>query len=71
MLLLEAGGANDTPTHLAASERFDIAFNPDLDLNWGYKTEPQLGGQTIDYSRGKGLGGSTAVLDSPKTQDIH
>jgi choline dehydrogenase-like flavoprotein len=32
-------------------------------MNWGYKTEPQtqLNGQIIDYSRGKGLGGSTAI----------
>jgi choline dehydrogenase-like flavoprotein len=32
-------------------------------LNWGYKTEPQshLNNQQIDYSRGKGLGGSTAI----------
>lgn len=32
-------------------------------MNWGYKTVPQnhLKGQQIDYSRGKGLGGSTAI----------
>jgi choline dehydrogenase-like flavoprotein len=32
-------------------------------MNWGYKTLPQthLKGQQIDYSRGKGLGGSTAI----------
>jgi choline dehydrogenase-like flavoprotein len=32
-------------------------------LNWGYKTQPQtqLKGQQIDYSRGKGLGGSSAI----------
>ena len=31
--------------------------------NWGYQTVPQsrLGGREIDYSRGKGLGGSTAI----------
>ena len=31
--------------------------------NWGYKTVPQkeLDGREIDYSRGKGLGGSTAI----------
>lgn len=31
--------------------------------NWGYKTLPQdnLKGREIDYSRGKGLGGSTAI----------
>ncbi|EHL00909.1 putative Choline dehydrogenase [Glarea lozoyensis 74030] len=32
-------------------------------LNWGYKTAPQthLKGQEVDYSRGKGLGGSSAI----------
>jgi choline dehydrogenase-like flavoprotein len=32
-------------------------------MNWFYKTVPQthLAGQEIDYSRGKGLGGSTAI----------
>lgn len=32
-------------------------------LNWGYKTVPQdqCGGREIDYSRGKGLGGSSAI----------
>ncbi len=32
-------------------------------MKWGYKTTPQthLKGQEIDYSRGKGLGGSTAI----------
>jgi choline dehydrogenase-like flavoprotein len=32
-------------------------------MNWHYKTVPQthLAGQEIDYSRGKGLGGSTAI----------
>lgn len=32
-------------------------------MNWGYKTTPQtqLKGQQIDYSRGRGLGGSTAI----------
>lgn len=31
--------------------------------NWGYKTIPQeqLNRREIDYSRGKGLGGSTAI----------
>lgn len=32
-------------------------------MNWGYKTVPQthLKGQEIDYSRGRGLGGSSAI----------
>ena len=33
------------------------------DMNWGYKTVPQAhcDGREIDYSRGKGLGGSTSI----------
>lgn len=32
-------------------------------MNWGYKTTPQPGldGRQLDYSRGKGLGGSSAI----------
>lgn len=32
-------------------------------MNWGYKTTPQegCGGREIDYSRGKGLGGGSAI----------
>lgn len=38
-----------------------MAFREDSPLNWAYETEPQARGQKIDYSRGKGLGGSTAI----------
>jgi choline dehydrogenase-like flavoprotein len=33
------------------------------DMNWGYKTTPQAdcGGRELDYSRGRGLGGSSAI----------
>lgn len=63
VLLLEAGGSNETNEHLLADERFNVAFSPNSPLNWNYKTTPQnhLSGQEIDYSRGKGLGGSTAI----------
>ncbi|KUJ16043.1 alcohol oxidase [Mollisia scopiformis] len=63
VLLLEAGGSNDSIQHLPATERFNVAFSPDSPLNWNYKTvlQTQLNGQEIDYSRGKGLGGSTAI----------
>lgn len=63
VLLLEAGGENNNVAHLSAAERFNVAFSPGSPLNWGYKTAPQtqLDGQVIDYSRGKGLGGSTAI----------
>ncbi|KAM3069359.1 hypothetical protein ACMFMF_008576 [Clarireedia jacksonii] len=63
VLLLEAGDSNETLEHLPAAERFNIAFSPGSSLNWHYKTtrQQQLRGQEIDYSRGKGLGGSTAI----------
>ncbi|TLD18294.1 glucose-methanol-choline oxidoreductase protein [Venturia nashicola] len=63
VLLLEAGGTNETTEHLSSDERFNVAFSPNSPLNWNYKTTPQnqLSGQEIDYSRGKGLGGSTAI----------
>jgi choline dehydrogenase-like flavoprotein len=62
-LLLEAGSSNSNAANLSAADRFTVAFAPDSPLNWLYKTTPQnhLSGQEIDYSRGKGLGGSTAI----------
>ncbi|KAL3420704.1 glucose-methanol-choline oxidoreductase [Phlyctema vagabunda] len=62
VLLLEAGGDNSNPELFVPSERFTLAFSQP-DLNWGYKTTPQkfCKDREIDYSRGKGLGGSTAV----------
>ena len=63
VLLVEAGSSNAETTHLSGSERFEVAFAPDSKLNWHYKTAPQnhLSGQEVDYSRGRGLGGSTAI----------
>jgi choline dehydrogenase-like flavoprotein len=63
VLLLEAGGPNDSLDKLSGDDRFRLAFSPGSPLNWGYKTQPQnqLSGQEIDYSRGRGLGGSTAI----------
>ncbi|KAH7034753.1 GMC oxidoreductase-domain-containing protein [Microdochium trichocladiopsis] len=64
VLLLEAGGSNDGIAHLSGAERFAVAFQPGSPLNWSYKTTPQRhldNNQEIDYSRGKGLGGSTAI----------
>ncbi|EPE36530.1 FAD/NAD(P)-binding protein [Glarea lozoyensis ATCC 20868] len=63
VLLLEAGGSNDNVAHLSAAQRFEVAFSENSPLNWNYKTaeQHQLAGQRIDYSRGRGLGGSTAI----------
>ncbi|TVY48290.1 Alcohol dehydrogenase [acceptor] [Lachnellula occidentalis] len=62
VLLLEAGGDNKDSQNLVPADRFAVAFTLPS-LNWGYETAPQthLKGQKIDYSRGKGLGGSTAI----------
>ncbi|KAK6087260.1 putative aldehyde dehydrogenase [Seiridium cupressi] len=61
VLLLEAGGMNEDAAHLTGAQRFEVAFREGSLLNWSYKTEPQWSNQQIDYSRGKGLGGSTAI----------
>lgn len=60
VLLLEAGGTNSGFESMSGSERYEVAFKEDSSANWGYKTVPQHG-RLIDYSRGKGLGGSTAI----------
>ena len=59
---MEAGGQNKDVSYMVPADRFTLAFK-EPQLNWGYKTVPQtqLKGQEIDYSRGKGLGGSTAI----------
>ncbi|KAI1846697.1 hypothetical protein JX266_007270 [Neoarthrinium moseri] len=61
VLLVEAGGLNEDAAHLTGAQRYEVAFREKSPLNWGYRTQPQLKGQEIDYSRGKGLGGSTAI----------
>jgi choline dehydrogenase-like flavoprotein len=62
VLLIEAGGDNKDASYRVPADRFTLAFK-EATMNWGYKTVPQthLKGQQIDYSRGKGLGGSTAI----------
>lgn len=62
VLVLEAGGPNNDQEYLIPADRFAL-FGSQPSLNWGYKTEPceHLSGQQIDYSRGKGIGGSTAI----------
>lgn len=61
MLLLEAGGTNIDPDHQTYGERhWTLATAPGY--NWGYKTVPQVQlDREIDQSRGKGLGGSSAI----------
>jgi choline dehydrogenase-like flavoprotein len=63
VLLVEAGSEAVDEAYLTASERYNVAFDHDKFSNWGYKTtaQAQLAGQEIDYSRGKGLGGTTSI----------
>jgi choline dehydrogenase-like flavoprotein len=62
VLLLEAGGTNSEPSSRPIADRY-TTFYTHPHYNWGYQTVPQkhLLGRTIDYSRGKGLGGSSAI----------
>lgn len=61
VLLLEAGGKNEDRNHRVDGQRWTTFMNQDM--NWGYKTAPQThcDDREIDYSRGKGLGGSSAI----------
>ncbi|KAK9778880.1 hypothetical protein SCAR479_04116 [Seiridium cardinale] len=61
VLLLEAGGANDDHSLRVDGQRWQTLLRQGL--NWGYKTVPQehCANREIDYSRGKGLGGSSAI----------
>ncbi|KAL2177491.1 uncharacterized protein P884DRAFT_200430 [Thermothelomyces heterothallicus CBS 202.75] len=61
VLLLEAGGQNGDPNLRVDGQRWLTFTNKDV--NWGYKTTPQThcAGRELDYSRGLGLGGSSAI----------
>ncbi|XXG96269.1 hypothetical protein Hte_002550 [Hypoxylon texense] len=61
VLLLEAGGNNADLNLRVDGQRWATFMNKDM--NWGYKTAPQehCDNREIDYSRGRGLGGSSAI----------
>ncbi|CAF9922341.1 MAG: hypothetical protein HETSPECPRED_005044 [Heterodermia speciosa] len=62
ILLIEAGGPNTDLKHQSFGTRYwTLATAPGYD--WAYKTVPQehLQGREISYSRGRGMGGSTAI----------
>ncbi|KAI1096782.1 GMC oxidoreductase [Rostrohypoxylon terebratum] len=61
VLLVEAGGANDDRNLRVDGQRWTTFQN--AGMNWGYETAPQehCAGRRLDYSRGLGLGGSSAV----------
>ncbi|KAI1462283.1 GMC oxidoreductase [Annulohypoxylon moriforme] len=61
VLLVEAGGKNEDKDLRVDGQRY-LTFQ-NKGMNWGYKTVPQehCAGRELDYSRGLGLGGSSAV----------
>lgn len=62
VLLVESGGDGSDENLRNPYERYMNAFiRPEL--SYGYSTTPQtaLGGLSLPYARGKGLGGSSAV----------
>lgn len=61
VLLLEAGGRNDDKSLRVDGKRWTTFMEEKM--NWGYKTTPQehCNNRQLDYSRGKGLGGGSAI----------
>ncbi|MGD9827864.1 MAG: GMC family oxidoreductase [Hyphomicrobiaceae bacterium] len=61
VLLLEAGGRDTNPWIHIPVGYFKTLHNPKTD--WCYKTEPDpgLGGRSLDWPRGKTLGGSSSI----------
>ena len=61
VVLLEAGGADRNPWIHIPVGYFKTMHNPKVD--WCYKTEPDpgLNGRSIDWPRGKVLGGSSSI----------
>lgn len=59
--MLEAGGSNDNRDLRVDGQRWTTFQNKGM--NWGYKTcaQPDCNGREIDYSRGLGMGGSSAI----------
>jgi len=61
VLLLEAGGPDNNPWIHIPVGYFKTLHNPKTD--WCYKTaaEPELENRSLDWPRGKGLGGSSSI----------
>ena len=61
VLLVEAGGPDTSPWIHIPVGYFKTLHNPNTD--WCYKTEPEveLDGRSLDWPRGKGLGGSSSI----------
>ena len=61
VLLLEAGGRDSNPWIHVPVGYFKTMHNPNTD--WSYSTEPDpgLNGRSLDWPRGKTLGGSSSI----------
>lgn len=61
VILLEAGGRDSNPWIHVPVGYFKTLHNPNTD--WCYKTEPEpgLSGRSLDWPRGKTLGGSSSI----------
>lgn len=61
ILLIEAGGSNEDHKLRVDGQRWQTFMNKDM--NWNYQTVPQehAHNRVLDYSRGLGLGGSSAI----------
>lgn len=61
VLLLEAGGVNEDRNLRVDGQRWTTFMRKDM--NWGYTTTPQehCANREVDYSRGRGIGGSSAI----------
>ncbi len=60
VLLLEAGGP-DTKPEIADPALFTTLWGSEVDWKYQTEPEPQLGGRQIAWTRGKVLGGSSAI----------
>src|SRR5262245_64624461 len=60
VLVIEAGGPETDP-RIATPGRWTSLIGTDLDWNYATEPEPELGGRSIKWPRGKSFGGSSAI----------
>ncbi len=61
VLLIEAGGRNRNPWIRIPVGYFKTIGDPRFDRRFRTEPEPHLGGRRLDWPRGRGLGGSSAI----------
>lgn len=61
VLLIEAGGTNESPDLRVDGDRWVTRMAPGLNYNYVTESQPELDDRTIMYDRGRGLGGSSAI----------